>query len=232
MTFPTNEIFSVNVAGIFFVATNQTVKEMIDVFKKFFAATFALLLLTAQVHAMTLQQPVKIGLAGIGGRNGLSIRDATKIDATQSGNVYLTGYAIFGDKLYLHFDDATADDFTSGSWFGSSDRSNTVQYYVFEGSTAVSRLPNDAGLDMYLLSTETGGGNCTAVIGERDGKWVKFFDTNDAKKIFGLRGWYTTDIRISGDTIILSMSSFDQKNSCELRYRWDESAKWFGVQKI
>lgn len=205
---------------------------MIYVFKKFFAATFALLLLTVQAHAMTFQQPVKIGLAGIGSGNGLSIRDATKIDATQNGNVYLKGYAIFGDKLYLHFDDATASDFNAGSWFGASDRSNAVQYYVFEGSTAISRLPNDAGVDMYLLATEMGGGNVTAVIGNRDGKWVKFFDTNDAKKTFGLRGWYTSDIRVSGDTITLSMSSFDQKNSCELRYRWDASAKWFGVQKI
>ena len=201
-------------------------------FKKFFAATFALLLLTAQAHAMTFQQPVKIGSVGIGSGNGLSIRDATKIDAVQNGDSYTNGYAIFGDKLYLHFDDATASDFNAGSWFGSSDRSNTVQYYVFEGSTAISRLPNDAGVDMYLLATEMGGVNVTAVIGNRDGKWVKFFDTNDAKKTFGLRGWYTSDIRVSGDTITLSMSSFDQKNSCELRYRWDASAKWFGVQKI
>ena len=201
-------------------------------FKKFFAATFALLLLTAQAHAMTFQQPVKIGLAGIGGRNGLRIEDATKIDATQNGDSYTNGYAIFGDKLYLHFDDATADDFRSGSWFGSSDKSNTIQYYVFEGSTSISRLPNDAGIDMYLLTTEFGAGNSVTVIGNRDGKWVKFFDTNDAKKIFGLRGWYTSDIRVSGDTITLSMTSFDQKNSCELRYRWDESAKWFGIQKI
>ena len=205
---------------------------MIYVFKKFFAATFALLLLTAQASAMSFQQPVKIGLVGIGGRNGLQIEDATKIDAEQNGDSYTNGYAIFGDKLYLHFDDATASDFNAGSWFGSSDRSNTVQYYVFEGSTAISRLPNDAGVDMYLLATEMGGGNVTAVIGNRDGKWVKFFDTNDAKKTFGLRGWYTSDIRVSGDTITLSMSSFDQKNSCELRYRWDASAKWFGVQKI
>ena len=201
-------------------------------FKKFFAATFALLLLTAQAHAMTFQQPVKIGLAGIGGGNGLRIEGATKIDAQQVGDSYTNGYAIFGDKLYLHFDDATADDFTSGSWFGASDRNNTVQYYVFEGSTAVSRLPNDAGLDMYLLTTEFGAGNCVTVIGERDGKWVKFFDTNDAKKLYNLRGWYTSDIRVAGDTITLSMSSFDQKNSCELRYRWVASSKWFGVEKI
>ena len=209
-------------------------KEMFNVLKKIFASTIFLLMFAfaAQTSAMTFQQPVKIGLAGIGGGNGLRIEGATKIDAQQVGDSYTNGYAIFGDKLYLHFDDATADDFTSGSWFGASDKSNTVQYYVFEGSTAVSRLPNDAGLDMYLLTTEFGAGNCVTVIGERDGKWVKFFDTNDAKKVFNLRGWYTSDIRVSGDTITLSMSSFDQKNSCELRYRWDESAKWFGVQKI
>ena len=205
---------------------------MIDVFKKFFAATFALLLLAAQASAMTFQQPVKIGLVGIGGSNGLRIEGATKIDAQQVGDSYTNGYAIFGDKLYLHFDDATADDFTSGSWFGASDRKNTVQYYVFEGSTAVSRLPNDAGLDMYLLTTEFGAGNCVTVIGERDGKWVKFFDSRDANKLYNLRGWYMTKLQVAGDTITLSMSSFDQKNSCELRYRWVASSKWFGVEKI
>ena len=209
-------------------------KEMFNVFKKIFASTIFLLMFAfaAQTSAMTFQQPVKIGLVGIGSGYGLRIEDATKIDAKQNGDTYTNGYAIFGDKLYLHFDDATADDFTSGSWFGSSDKKNSVQYYVFEGSTSISRLPNDSGIDMYLLMTETGGGNVTAVIGNRDGKWVKFVDTNGAKKTFGLRGWYTSDIRVSGDTITLVMSSFDQKNSCELRYRWDSSAKWFGVQKI
>ena len=151
--------------------------------KKIFASTIFLLMFAfaAQVSAMTFQQPVKIGSAGIGSGYGLRIEDATKIDAKQNGDTYTNGYAIFGDKLYLHFDDATADDFTSGSWFGSSDKNNTVQYYVFEGSTSISRLPNDSGIDMYLLMTETGGGNVTAVIGNRDGKWVKFVDTNGAK---------------------------------------------------
>ena len=201
-------------------------------FKKFFAATIFLLMFAAQTSAMTFQQPEKIGSAGIGGRQGLSIEGATKIDAEMNQNVYMKGYAIFGDKLYLHFDDATADDFTSGSWFGSSDVKNTVQYYVFEGSTSISRLPNDAGIDMYLLTTETGGGNIAAVIGERDGKWVKFFDTNITKETYGLRGYFTKDIKVSGDTITLVMSSFDEKNSCVIQYRWDSSAKWFGVEKF
>ncbi|MBR1645396.1 MAG: hypothetical protein IJ685_01340 [Selenomonadaceae bacterium] len=201
-------------------------------FKKFFTVTFALMMLTTQAFAMTFQQPEKIGSASIGGRQGLSIEGATKIDAEMNQNVYMKGYAIFGDKLYLHFDDATADDFTSGSWFGSSDRSNTVQYYVFEGSTSISRLPNDAGIDMYLLTTETGGGNIVAVIGNRDGKWVKFFDTNITKENYGLKGYFTKNIKVSGDTITLVMSSFDQKNSCVIQYNWDESAKWFGVEKF
>ncbi|MBR4383459.1 MAG: hypothetical protein IKP64_07870 [Selenomonadaceae bacterium] len=200
--------------------------------KKFFALTFALVLFAAQACAATFQSPVKIGSVGVGGRNGLSIEGATKIDGDFNGKVYMKGVALFGDKLYLHFDDAAASDFNAGSYFGSSDVKNSVQYYVFEGSTNISRLPNDTGVDMYLLTTETGGGNRTAVIGNRDGKWVKFFDTNSAKKTYGLRGYFTKNIRVTGDTIILELSSFDEKNSCELRYRWDSANKWFGVEKI
>ena len=200
--------------------------------KKFFAVTFALMLFAAQACAATFQQPVKIGSVGIGGRNGLSIEGATKIDGDSDGKGYTKGVALFGDKLYLHFDTATASDFDKGSYFGSSDVKNTVQYYVFEGATNISRLPNDTGVDMYLLQTEYGAGNGVALIGNRGGKWVKFFDTHDVKENFGLRGYYTKDIRFSGNTITLIMSSFDQKNSCELRYTWDASAQWFGVEKI
>lgn len=199
--------------------------------KKFLAVMFALMLFAAQASAMTFQSPEKIGSAGTSG-NGLTIDGATKIDGDSDGKGYTKGIAIFGDKLYLHFDVATASDFNQGSYFGSSDVKNSVQYYVFEGLTKISRLPNDSGVDMYLLETEGGAGNVVALIGNRNGKWVKFFDTSDVKKSHDLKGYYTKDIRFSDDTITLVMSSFDQKNSCELRYTWDKSAKWFNLQKI
>lgn len=200
--------------------------------KKFFAVTFALMLFAAQASAATFQSPVKLGSVGTAGMHGLSIDGATKIDGDSDGKSYTKGVALFGDKLYLHFDDATADDFNAGSYFGSSDVKNAVQYYVFEGSTKISQVKNDTGVDMYLLETEYGAGNRTTLIGNRDGKWVKFFDTNDAKNTYGLRGYFTKNVIVSGNTITLEFSSFDEKNSCELRYRWDAAAQWFAVEKI
>ena len=204
-------------------------------FKKIFASTIFLLMFAfaAQVSAMTFQQPVKIGLVGIGSGYGLRIEGATKIDAKQNGDSYTNGYAIFGDKLYLHFDDATADDFTSGSWFGSSDRGNTVQYYVFEGSTSIYKLPNDENLPLYILSTEFGAGNLTTVIGERDGRWVEFFNTRDGKKTFALsHECYIRKLRTDGDTIIITFENFNTKEISELVYTWNAATKTFGVQKI
>ncbi len=200
--------------------------------KKFFALTFALMLFAAQTSAATFQSPVKIGHVGTAGAHGLSINGATKIDGDSDGKDYKKGVALFGDKLYLHFDIATAADFDKGSYFGSSDVKNTVPYYVFEGGTKISRLPNDTGVDMYLLQTEYGAGNGVALIGNRGGKWVKFFDTHDVKKNFGLRGYFTKSVNISGNTITLELSSFDQKTSCQIRYTWDAANKWFGVEKI
>ena len=200
--------------------------------KKFFALTFAFMLFAAQASATTFQSPVKIGHAGTAGAHGLDIDGATKIDGDSDGKGYKKGVALFGDKLYLHFDIATSADYDNGGSFGSGDVKNTVPYYVFEGGTKISRLPNDTGVDMYLLQTEYGAGNGVALIGNRGGKWVKFFDTHDVKQNFGLRGYYTKNIRFSGNTITLVMSSFDQKNSCELRYTWDEAAQWFGIEKI
>ena len=103
--------------------------------KKFLATTFALLLISAQASAMTFQSPAQIGTVSTGGAFGLQITGATKIDADMNQNVFTKGFAIFDGKLYLHFDDATAADFNAGSYFGSNDAENAVQYYVFEGST-------------------------------------------------------------------------------------------------
>lgn len=200
--------------------------------KKFFMLTFAMMmLLTVPACATTFQQPEKIGSVGTSGY-GVNIDGATKIDADSDNRGYTKGIAIFGDKLYLHFDAATASDFNKGSYFGSSDANNTVQYYVFEGLTKISRLPNDSGFDMYLLETEYGAGNAVTLIGNVDGKWVKFFDTSDMKKTYGLKGYFTKEIYYSGDTITLLMSSFDQKDSCKIQYRWNSSTKSFDGQKI
>ena len=217
--------------------------------KKIFSVTVAIFFLTLSTTcaAMTFQQLVKIGSVSQGDRSGsIKIFDATKIDATRSSqeDCYVKGTATFG-TLYLHFDGesfarkiqraTTSDDmikiYSQVSFFGGSDVKNSVAHFVFEGRTNIYRLPNDAGIEMYLLEGETGGGGVMKVIGNRAGKWVNFFDTNDTKKNYGIgRDFFLNDLRVVGDEIIFVYRSGSEQNSCrELHYKWNAAAQWFGV---
>ena len=203
--------------------------------KKIFASTIFLLMFvfTAQTSAMTFYPPETIGSVGLGGRDSLSIKGATYIDAESDGKTYSRGYAIFGNGLYMHFDNTTIADYNAGSWFGGSDKNNSVNYYVFEGGTRIYQLPNDENIPMYLLSTEFGAGNSMTVIGERDGQWVTFFNTYEGKKYFALsHECYIKNFHTDGDTIIFTFEDFNTKEISELFYTWNSATKSFGVQKI
>ena len=213
--------------------------------KKFFAATFVLLMMSANCFAMNFSQPVNIGaVSTAGNEDAVTINGATKIDATTDnrGN-YVTGTATFGG-LYLHFDGAAlaeklrgateSTDFAaiydSVSFFGGSDVKNSVPYYVFEGSTGIFRIDNDAGLELYLLTTETGGGGSMTVIGLRGGKWVKYFTTSDARKTYGIDyNFHLTNLHTAGDEIIFTYQLEQADTYRELHYRWDSAAQWFSV---
>ena len=213
--------------------------------KKFFAATILLLMMSANCAAMNFSKPYPIGtVSNAGNEDALRISGANKIDATldNRGN-YVTGTANF-DGLYLHFDGAAlveklrgtdeSTDFgaiyNSVSFFGGSDVKNSVPYYVFEGSTGIFRIDNDAGLALYLLATETGGGGSMTVIGLRGGKWVKFFTTSDACKVYGISyDFHLTNLSAAGDEIIFTYRS-EAGTYRELHYRWDSAAQWFSVR--
>ena len=213
--------------------------------KKFFAATILLLTLSANCFAMNFSQPVNIGsVSTAGNEDAITINRATKIDATtDSRGNYVTGTATFGG-LYLHFDGATlaekirasneltnfAEIYDSVSFFGGSDVNNSVPYYVFEGSTGIFRIDNDAGLELYLLATDTGGGGSMTVIGLRGDKWVKYFTTNDACKTYGINyNFHLTNLHTAGDEIIFTYKLEQTDIYRELHYRWDSAAQWFGV---
>lgn len=201
--------------------------------KKFFALTTFLLIFSANCSAMTFQQPVEVGNVSISGANSIQIDGTTNIDATRGDqpNSYIKGVAIFNEKLYLHFD---GEILTQKSFFGGRDVKNSVEVFVFEGLTKIYQIDNDAGLEMYLLSTETGGGGSMKVIGTTaDGKWVKYFDTNDAKKNYELsQDFYLKNFSVSGDSITFQYEQWQTRKICTLRYRWDNKAQWFGIDVI
>lgn len=209
--------------------------------------TFLLMMLSANCSAViNFQEPVEVGSVSTGGGNGIKISGATDINATTDnrGN-YFAGTATFGE-LYLHFDamklaqkaqaaKSSADMmkiYDEVSFFGSSDVANSVPYFVFEGITKIYRIDNNAGLTLYLLAMETGGGGSMTVIGERGGKWLKYFNTRDDKKKFDIApNFYLTDFYTDGDEIIFRYSP-DNTNVRELHYRWDSATQRFAVEKI
>lgn len=197
--------------------------------KNFLAAVCLLLILSAQASAMNLTLNEPIGTITLGGEPfTLKIEGYRQLDGDFS-----QGVAVFGEDLYFHFDcrKAMEETFDAASFFGSSDSSNAVPVYVFEGRTQIYPINGGDGRNFYLLATETGGGSSLKVIGDRGGSWVKYFDTLDMRKQIPY-DFYLEDFFADGDTIIFLYKEWQKENYCQLRYKWDEAAQWFGVEII
>ena len=207
-------------------------------FKKFFALTILLLTFATQASAMELQIQPKKWFVSIGSDPfTLRTEGATQIEGDNS-----KGVVRFGENLYLHFDGELYRNFSdenfdavmnNSSRFGGRDIKNTVPYFVFEGSTKIYPIANDAGLPMFALITETGGGGLIAVIGERGGKWVQYFDTSIDRRNFNIGlEYYLRNFYAAGDTLIFVYEHWETKKTYELRYKWDVAAQWFGVELV
>ena len=205
--------------------------------KKFFVLTIFLMMICAQASAMNLKLSQSLGNISLGANPYLLHIEGSNLP----GGDYSKGAATFGD-LFFHFDCTLFEDIQArgktfeeieslASRFGSSDFENAVPVYVFEGLTKIYRLSGDDGREFYLLATETGGGSSMKVIGSRDGKWIKFFDTLDMRKQIPSE-YYIENFYADDDTIIFVYKKWQEENFCELRYKWNEAADWFGVEII
>ena len=212
--------------------------EVIDLLKKILAAMIFVLMVSSQASAMHLKVGESVGSISLGADAfTLKIDGGKQIEGDDSKGVVLFG------NLYFHFDarllkekmpQATSYDeeqaiFGRASRFGGKDVENCVPVFVFEGRTTIIPISSDDGHDFYLLATETGGGGSMKVIGERDGVWVQYFDTYDAKRQLGYE-FYMKDLYAAGDTIVFVYEEWNTKATRELHYQWDEAAQWFGVE--
>lgn len=214
--------------------------------KKIFGLIVTLMMISANCFAMTFSQPVKIGSVSVAGgpSDGIKIDGATSIkDFSTVKNVkgYTKGIARFGNSLYFYFNKEYFDQHFNGygtdldrkvSRFGGTDVKNTAPIFTFEGNTQIYRIKNDGGIELYLAQTETGGGGSIQVFGKtKEGKWVRYFNTNDARKSFGIPNRsYIESFFMVDDEIILQFSPGRMRQDGELRYKWDDKAQWFGVE--
>lgn len=201
-----------------------------------------------KIQPMKFSNPVEIGNFGWTdyGGFGVSINKASYISETPKKDsnvlVYYKGVARFGsgkDAIYLHYDKHGFNDGTSvGFKLGSENVQNAIPYDYFW--TTIFKVNVNNGYMMYLLKKYDYAfrTNQYVLIGCRpDGKWVKYFDTeNLSKQYLGNSSNVTIQkIAANGDTIVANYvrnQNGKVAESGEFRFKWDEAAKWFGVEKI
>lgn len=204
---------------------------------------------------MQFSQPVEIG--GFGWSNlhgGVVITGASYVSETPIKHgksvarwEYSKGTARFGDgkeAVYLHY--AQRTNFR----IGSNDINGTLVYNDMWAT--ILKVSAKNGYTMYFLKKlfdAPAPSYHYILIGQRpDGKWVKYFNTEDlCKQYFGKsKNVSIQKVTSNGDSIILKYARsthpsyamagyFYEKEADEFgefRFKWDEKAQWFSVEKI
>ena len=199
---------------------------------------------------MTFSQPVEVGnfiAANIGGFSFRSVSENNGILAKNGRKgVYERGIARFGngsDALFFHYKNGTYekrynDKITA---FGSDNIKNTINVNVM--IPKLYKINSDKGITFYSIndSYDLPEEFTYTLLGRQtDGKWVKYFDTNElVKKYFGAnQSYWLKELRVSGDTIIVYYELFsggnyrNSTNRGEFRFKWNDKAQWFGVEQV
>ena len=209
--------------------------------------------------AMNFSQPVKVGTivaANIGGvAFGDGVYNTGLLAPNAKRGAYEKGVARLGegsDALYFHYYTGTYKNEYRDQvmLFGSKNINNTINVPILLAD--ITKITNDKGMTMYVIhdSYDLPEENSYTLVGlDKEGKWVKYFDTNlIAKQYFGKPEKVLSDNSIwfdkwicQGDTIIMQYSRYhrDLKNSRsgyvkegEFRFKWDNAAQWFGIEQV
>ena len=204
-----------------------------------------------KIQPMKISGPVEVGKFGWNMRiGGIFIKDATYVSEqpkkTYDTLTYSNGVARFGkgdEALYLHYDMKSQPAFK----IGSEDVKNTVPYSFVWSS--ILKLNANNGYTMYLVRKDYDipePYKQYVLIGRRpDGRWVKYFDIDElCNQYIGKNANVAIQkITFNGDTIIAQYArcNYPKDNNFyaskanefgEFKFKWDESAKWFSVEKI
>ena len=189
---------------------------------------------------------------GVSYNNGNILKRGEDAKNTEYG----TGLARWGDgkdALYCKYECSNWYDNSVVSHFTEQKLSfgGKNQYILSETSWRdISKIETNQGITLYALYFRYKSSTILDIIGYRqDGSWVKYismdsiatkyFNKEDARMlIYGGKSWadgITESIKCHKDTIIVpyhhTISNKNQESG-EFRFKWDEKAQWFGVDKI
>ena len=226
--------------------------------KIFLLLIVTVLLVHTNCLAMKLEKVVELGSmatfppSGAFRFKGITSNDGTlaKEKEYKSGRDYAKGVACFGsgdDVLYVHYDNSYyyTEDFGENVFkskelinsckIGSRDIADTIIIPLgFPHTCTIYQVINDQGLTMYLLQYDIGAIPSYKMIGKRDGKWVKYFETVAAEQYYGMRWAFCHNYKLSDNAIIFEYGKYIKAEnkfvtSTELQFIWNDTDRWFGV---
>ena len=217
-------------------------------------------MIAANCFAMTFSQPVKLGYIGYTSQPSykcLPIANATYNDGItenepvskmyfrdlnidpNSMNVktYLKGVAGW-DELFCEYD--ITKNYNKLKFGGKKN------YILTTDSTSkkILKIDNDKRMKFYVLYHNYCVSHLHILGKQKNGKWVVYIDSKKlSNKYFGGKDAYKEDGGViydeptcREDSIVVTYRRWHWKGTSkpegEFRFKWDESAQWFGVEHI
>ena len=190
--------------------------------------------------AMTFSEPVEIGNIFHTPSTGIVIRKADYISGNSKGifqgeKTYGKFTARWGnesDGIYCHWE-KYPPQFGDENIFGSFPVKMTVFCEIYQ-------IKNEELPALYMLvitGSDIRGTEFYLIGKQKDGKWVKYFDTESIKQNYLLprMGYLDEKFYVRNDTIIIPCGQMQNMNKIsigEFRFKWDDAAQWFSVEQI
>lgn len=227
--------------------------------KNFFGILFGLILIVNTTFAMNFSQPVEIGgigfpvqspyryylVEGATFNSGKPYEESPKF--AKKKVTYKEGIAIFGngnDALYCQYVYAVPPS-NSDVWKYAIKFGGKNNYVVSTESQykKIYRIDTNEGLTLYFMFRSSGSEHINIIGRQKDSKWVSYVDSDTlTDKFFGGKQSYKSSdgvhynkLRVENDTIIIPyiyMAQYKTVAEGEFRFKWDESAQWFGIEQV
>ena len=220
-----------------YCSRSKKIREVI-VMKKFLGLLVMLMMIASNCLAMTFSQPVEIGSIFVTPSSGIVIRGSSynsgaKWKVFQGETTYREGVARWGDEqtgIYFYYGKYPFN-------FGGKSKNFPLMINV---EVSISKIINDENITMYLLRNDGSDVrlNNYFLLGRRqDGEWIKYFDASEfLKKYFGEDRFVSlTKAYCKTNSITIDVEKFhinDRRKVGALRFKWDNVAQWFSVEKI
>ena len=216
-----------------------------------------ILLTTSNCFAMKFTQLNELGTISTLPPEGAFIIDGATSNKGRVSETnrqeYTKGIAIFGtgdNALYVYYDNSYffTDDFAENAFHskelansfkvgGNDINSSLILPMTFPHTCKIYLVNNDENLTMYLLEYDKSSVPYYVMIGKRQDKWVKYFETVAAEQYYSMRLAFCHNFLLRDNSIVFEYGKFDivEKKfitSTELKFIWNDSDQWFGVEQF